>query len=158
MAVPLSPEQIVAAGTVVLGDPIPPIGKSQAVVVAEPFAFTSGIVALTTPGFELVNPGRFGGDLDLEQAKSAAAGAMLCTLANLRDALGSLDRILRFVSVTGFVQSADVAPGLPAVLDSASEVLQTLFGAELLPARAAVGVAALPGNASVELQCTVQLR
>lgn len=154
----LTPEELIANGTVELGDPVPPIGRYSAVAVADSIAYTSGVVALTTPDFQLLHPGRFGVDLDADAAKLAARGAMLCTLANLRGELGSLNRIARFLRITGYVQTADSVTGLPGVLDGASEVVETLFGADQLPARTAVGVAALPGNASVELDCVVQLR
>jgi enamine deaminase RidA (YjgF/YER057c/UK114 family) len=153
-----SPEEILATGEIVLGEAIPPIGRYRAVVVAGPFAYTSGIVALTTPGFELVHPGRVGVDLSTEDARESARGAMLCTLANLRAELGDLDAIAHFVRITGYVQTGPEVEGLPAVLNGASEVVETLWGPQVLPARTAVGVAALPGGASVELECVVLLR
>jgi enamine deaminase RidA (YjgF/YER057c/UK114 family) len=141
-----------------LGPPIPPIGTYSAVVVHDRLAFTSGVVGLLAPDWELQYPGRFGVDLTPEQARASARAAMVSTLANLRGALGSLDGVARAVKVTGFVQTADAAPGLPGVLDGATELLADVFGVDSVPARSAVGVRALPGGASVELECVFALR
>jgi enamine deaminase RidA (YjgF/YER057c/UK114 family) len=116
------------------------------------------VVALKAPEWALEYGGRFGEDLDAASARLSARGAMLCTLANLRGALGSLDRVERFLRITGYVQTAPAVMGLPGVLDGASELAEQLFGTDALPARSAIGVYALPGGASVELECTVLLR
>jgi enamine deaminase RidA (YjgF/YER057c/UK114 family) len=153
-----SPEQIAAKLGIEVGPPVPPVGKYSAVTVAGDIAYTSGVVALKAPEWALEYAGRFGEDLDAAGARMSARGAMLCTLANLRGALGSLDRIDRFLRITGYVQSISVVTGLPGVLDGASELAEQLFGADSLPARSAIGVYALPGGASVELECTVLVR
>ena len=46
----------------------------------------------------------------------------------------------------------------PTVINGASEVLLNIFGQDRLPARSAIGVAALPGGASVEIDAVVRLR
>jgi enamine deaminase RidA (YjgF/YER057c/UK114 family) len=153
-----SPEQVVSRLGIEIGPPVPPIGRYSPVSVGGGFAYTSGVVALRAPDWALEYGGRFGEDLDAEQARLSARGAMLCTLANLRGALGSLDRIDRFLRITGYVQTTPAVTGLPGVLDGASELAWQLFGTAPLPARTALGVYALPGGASVELECTVLLR
>lgn len=153
-----SPERIVAALGIEVGPPVPPVGKYSAVAIAGDVAYTSGVVALKAPEWVLEYGGRFGDDLDAASARLSARGAMLCTLANLRGALGSLDRVDRFLRITGYIQTVPAVTGLPGVLDGASELAEQLFGAGSLPARSAIGVYALPGGASVELECTVQLR
>jgi enamine deaminase RidA (YjgF/YER057c/UK114 family) len=153
-----SPEAIAAALGIEIGPPVPPIGRYSAVAIAGDVAYTSGVVALKAPEWALEYGGRFGEDLDAASARLSARGAMLCTLANLRGALGSLDRVERLLRITGYVQTAPAVMGLPGVLDGASELAEQLFGTDALPARSAIGVYALPGGASVELECTVLLR
>lgn len=142
---------------IVVGPAAPPIGSYAPVVMDAGIAYTSGVVALQAPDWTLLHPGRFGADLDPEQAAASARGAMLSTLANLRGALGTLDRLRRPLRVTGYVQSASVVVGLPSVLNGATDLLEALFGADALPVRSAIGVAALPGGASVELECAFAL-
>lgn len=138
--------------------PIPPIGTYAAAVEHAGFVYTSGVVALKAPDWELLYGGRFGVDLDVENGYASARAAMVCTLANLRGVLGTLDRIDRFVKVTGYIQSDSAVVGLPKVLDGATDLLRDIFGDGKLPARSAIGVYALPGGSSVELECVVALR
>jgi len=137
---------------------LPAGGLYTAVVVDGNIAYTSGIVAVEGPPLHLVYPGCVGDDLDLEQAKLSARGAFLSTLGNLRGALGSLDRVDRFLKMAGYVRAVPGFDRTPAVMDGASELLRDIFGADLLPARTAVGVSALPGGASVEIDTIVRLR
>jgi enamine deaminase RidA (YjgF/YER057c/UK114 family) len=140
-----------------VGPAAPPLGSYAPVVVDGGLAYTSGVVALIAPSWDLLLPGRVGEDLDVATAALSARGAMLSTLANLRGALGTLDRVRRPLRVTGFVQAAPVVAGLPSVLNGATDLLAELFGPHALPARSAIGVAALPGGASVELECVFAL-
>jgi enamine deaminase RidA (YjgF/YER057c/UK114 family) len=143
---------------VTIPDPLPAGGLYTSVVVHGDLAFASGTVAVEGPPLKLAYAGCLGDDMDIETGKLSARGALLSTLGNLKGALGDLSRIERFVRLTGYVRATPDFTGPPAVMDGASELLRDLFGAELLPARTAIGVAALPGGASVELDAIVKLR
>ena len=82
----------------------------------------------------------------------------LNALAVLEAELGSLDRIERVLTVTGFVASAPDFDEQPAVIDGASQVLADVFGDAGRHTRSAVGVAALPRHGAVEIEVTVALR
>jgi enamine deaminase RidA (YjgF/YER057c/UK114 family) len=137
--------------------PLPAGGLYTSVVVDGSIAYTSGIVAVEGPPLHLVYAGCVGDDLSLEDAQLSARGAILSTLGNLQGALGSLDRIERFLKLTGYVRAVPGFDKTPTVLDGASALLRDIFGPELLPARSAVGVSALPGGASVEVDTVVKL-
>jgi enamine deaminase RidA (YjgF/YER057c/UK114 family) len=139
-------------------DPLPAGGLYTSVVIDGGLAFASGTVAVEGPPLKLAYIGRLGDEMSIEEGKLSARGAMLSTLANLKGALGSLSRIERFLRLTGYVRATPEFTGPPAVMDGASELLRDLFGADVLPARTAIGVAALPGGASVELDTIVKLR
>lgn len=143
---------------VTLPDPLPAGGLYTSVVIDGLLAYSSGTVAVSGPPLKLAYAGRLGDDLSLEDGKLSAAGAMLTTLGNLSGALGGLDRLERFVKLTGFVRATPEFTGPPAVIDGASELLRDIFGEALLPARSAIGVSALPGGASVEVETIVRLR
>lgn len=140
-----------------LGGPIPPLGSYAGAVVHGDLLYTSGIVGLQAPDWALLYPGRFGDDLSAEDAYASARAAMLSTLANAVGAVGSIDRIARAVKVTGYIQSERSVMGLPGILNGATDLLVELFGADVVPARSAIGVQALPGGASVELECIFAL-
>jgi enamine deaminase RidA (YjgF/YER057c/UK114 family) len=143
---------------ITIPDPLPAGGLYSSVVIDGGYAFTSGIVAVEGPPLKLAYAGCLGDDLSIDDGKLSARGAMLSTLGNLKGALGSLDRVERFVRLVGYVRATPAFTGPPAVMDGASELLRDVFGAELLPARTAIGVAALPGGASVEIDAIVKLR
>ena len=148
--------RITELGIELLG-PLPAGGLYTSVVIAGNIAYTSGIVAVEGPPLKLAHPGCLGDDIDIDEGKLGARGAMLSTLGNLRGALGSLDRIERFLKLTGFIRAVPGFLKTPAVMDGASELIRDIFGAELVPARSAIGVSALPGNASVEIESVVLL-
>ncbi len=83
---------------------------------------------------------------------------MLNLLAQTRDALGSLDQVDRVIKVLGFVAAAPGFTALPAVIDSASELLHEVFGPGVgAHARSAIGVAALPLGFAVEIEMVVRV-
>ena len=93
----------------------------------------------------------------MEEGSDAAAVCALNALAVLEVALGSLDRIERVLTVTGYVSSAPDFHQQPAVVDGASQVLADVFGEAGRHTRSAVGVAALPRNGAVEIEVTVAI-
>jgi enamine deaminase RidA (YjgF/YER057c/UK114 family) len=154
----MSWEKRIAELGVQIPDPLPSGGLYTPVVVDGAIAYTSGIVAIETNPMRLAYPGVVGEELSIEEGQASARGAMISTLANLRGALGDLDRIERFLKVTGFVRAAAGFKDLPKVLDGASQLLIDIFGDDLRTARTTVGVIALPGGASVELDTVLRLR
>ena len=143
---------------VVVPDPLPSGGLYRSVVVDGTLVFTSGIVAVEGPPLRLAYPGSVGDDISLEDAQLSARGALISTLGNLRGELGSLDRIARFLRLTGYVRTTPAFNQMPKVMDGASQLLIDIFGRDLLCARTAVGVSSLPGGASVEIESIVRLR
>ncbi len=136
-----------------LHGPHPPHDPLDAVVVHGGLARTSG--QLPRIGGELTCLGRLGEDVSVEEGAEAAAVCALNALAVLEQALGTLDRIERVVTVTGFVASTPDFHQQPAVVDGASRVLADVFGAAGRHTRSAIGVAALPRGGAVEIEVTV---
>lgn len=102
--------------------------------------------------------GRLGQDLELEQGVEAARACALMILAQLRLALGSLDRVEKIVKLGGFVNSAESFVDQPKVINGASELMQAIFGESGRHARSAVGVPILPLGAAVEVDAIVAVR
>ena len=74
------------------------------------------------------------------------------------DALVGIDSVTRVVKIVGFVNSAPDFTGQPLVANGASELLGDVFGDAGAHARSAVGVAALPLGAPVEIELTIEAR
>ena len=139
-----------------LHGPHPPHDPLDAVVVHGDTARTSG--QLPRIAGELTCIGTLGADVSVEAGAQAAEVCALNALAVLEEALGSLDRIDRVLTVTGFVASTPDFHQQPAVVDGASRVLYAIFGEDGRHTRSAIGVAALPRGGAVEIEVTVALR
>jgi enamine deaminase RidA (YjgF/YER057c/UK114 family) len=159
MVTDISWDQRAAEAGIEIPPPLPANPLFPGAVVDGSTAYTSGIVAVEGPPWKMAYAGSVGDDLDVEDAQKSAALAMRCTLANLKGVLGgSLDRVDRFLKIMGFVRCRPEFGDAPLVVNGASEVLAAIFGADRLPARSAIGVAALPNGASVEIDAVVRLR
>lgn len=138
--------------------PEPTLPKFQyvPVVVHQGVAYVSG--QLPWEEGRLPVTGLVGRDVGIEAAQRCARLCVIQALAGLKGALGSLDRVERFLKVTGFVASAPDFAEQPKVIDAASQLLVDVFGDAGRHARSAIGVAALPRTAPVEIEFTVAVR
>jgi enamine deaminase RidA (YjgF/YER057c/UK114 family) len=99
--------------------------------------------------------GTLGGDVSVDEGAAAARVCALNALSVLRAELGSLDRVERVLTVTGFVACVPGFAEQPAVIDGASRVLVEIFGDAGRHTRSAIGVAALPRGGAVEIEVAV---
>ena len=102
--------------------------------------------------------GRLGDDLDVEAGIAAAKRCGVMLLAQMKVALGSLDRVERIVKLGVFVNSTSDFTDQPKVANGASELMVAVFGEAGKHARSAVGVAALPLGVAVEVDAIVAIR
>jgi enamine deaminase RidA (YjgF/YER057c/UK114 family) len=107
---------------------------------------------------KLAYTGKVGAERSVEEGYEAAKLCALNALAALKAALGSLDEIEEIVQVRGFVNCTPEFHDHPEVINGASEMLVELFGERGRHARAAVGVASLPKDATVEVELIVRVR
>ncbi len=102
--------------------------------------------------------GRLGEDMELEDGQQAARRCGIMLLAQVRAALGSLDRVQRIVKLGVFVNSAPTFTDHPKVTNGATELMQEVFGEAGRHARSAVGVAVLPLGVAVEIDAIVAVK
>ncbi len=102
--------------------------------------------------------GTLGLTVTVEEGAAAAAVCALNALAVLEAELGTLDRVDRVLSVTGYVASAPDFHRQPDVVDGASAVLFDIFGQAGRHTRSAIGVAALPRGGAVEIEVTAAIQ
>jgi enamine deaminase RidA (YjgF/YER057c/UK114 family) len=102
--------------------------------------------------------GRLGEDLDVDAGIAAARRCGIMLLAQMKGALGSLDRLARVVKLGVFVNSTPAFTDQPKVANGASELMQDVFGEAGRHARSAVGVTVLPLGVAVEVDAIVAVR
>ncbi|MDR1011683.1 MAG: RidA family protein [Opitutaceae bacterium] len=107
---------------------------------------------------QLTHTGQAGREQNAQAAYDAARVCALVTLANIKAALGTLDRVARIVFVNGFVNAVSGFADSPAAINGASDLFVAVFGEAGRHARAAVAVAGLPKNATVEIQVVVEVK
>jgi enamine deaminase RidA (YjgF/YER057c/UK114 family) len=101
--------------------------------------------------------GKVGKDISLEEGQEAARLCTINALAQLKSALGSLDKIRKFVKVSGFVNCDASFRNHPQVINGASDFIVQLFGEKGRHSRSAIGVNSLPLDSAVELEFIVEI-
>ena len=117
------------------------------------YIYTSGQLPLV--GGALAATGQLGPQSSVDDAAAAARVCALNAIAAAAGIAGGVDHLARAVKVTGFVSSSADFFSHPQVVNGASDLLAEVFGSP--HARSAVGVAALPLNASVEVEVIFEL-
>ena len=102
--------------------------------------------------------GKLGRELTLEQGYAAARLTAMSILANLKRALGDLDRISAWGRVFGMVNSAPGFNKQPSVINGFSDLIIELYGPVAgAHARSAVGMAELPFDMPVEIEADAEI-
>ena len=101
--------------------------------------------------------GKLGAGIDVEEGAQAARLCALNIIAQAKAALGDLDRVVRVVKLTGFVNSTPDFTDQPKVINGASDFMVEVFGDKGRHARSAVGVASLPLGVSVEVEAILEV-
>lgn len=140
---------------ITLPEPAAPVAAYVPVVIAGGLAYVSGQVSIANG--QRIN-GRLGEDMALEQGVDAARACGLMILAQLKAALGSLDRVEQVVKLGAFVNCTPDFTDQPKVANGASELMVAVFGDAGKHARSAVGVPSLPLGVAVEVDAIVAVR
>jgi enamine deaminase RidA (YjgF/YER057c/UK114 family) len=101
--------------------------------------------------------GKVPSSVTIEEAREGARMIVLNRLAVIQDEIGSLDKVVRIVTLNGFVNSEPDFQGHPQVINGASELLVEIFGDKGKHSRTALGVAALPLGVAVEINLIVEV-
>jgi enamine deaminase RidA (YjgF/YER057c/UK114 family) len=150
------PEQRLAELGLTLPLPPQPVASYLPAVQSGRLLFVSGMLPFQQGA--VLFPGRLGEGVTEEEGAAAARQAVLNGLAVVAAAAGSLDRVAQVLRVNGYVASTPAFHQQPAVMNGASDLLTAVFGLRGRHSRVAVGVAALPLNAPVELDMIVEIQ
>ena len=152
----MSIDQRLAELGITLPEPAAPVASYVPAVERDGLLHISGQISFAEDG-SLIK-GRLGEDVDLDGGIAAARRCGIMLLAQMKAALGALDRVERIVKLGVFVNSAPAFTDQPKVANGASDLMEQVFGDAGRHARAAVGVPTLPLGAAVEVDAVVALR
>jgi enamine deaminase RidA (YjgF/YER057c/UK114 family) len=152
----MNPEANLAELGLTLPPPPAAAGSYVATVRTGNLLFCAGTIPMLNG--QMTHTGQVGKEQTIESGRKAAEVCVLNTLANIKAAVGSLDRVTRVVMVNGFVNAIDGFSDSPAVINGASDLLVKVFGEAGKHARAAVAVNGLPRGSTAEVQLVVEVK
>ena len=145
-----SVEQKLASLGITLPTPAAPVANYVASVRSGNQLIVSGQLCFGPDG-KLVAKGQLGGAVSMEDGVKAARACAVNLLAQVKAAVGDLDKVVRVIRLGGFINSAVGYGDGPKVMNGASDLMVEVFGDKGRHARTTVGVSALPADAAVEV-------
>jgi enamine deaminase RidA (YjgF/YER057c/UK114 family) len=136
---------------IVLPIPASPIANYVGFVRTGAMLVVSGQLCLD-PGGKLIAKGKLGHNVTIEDGQKAARACAVNLLAQIKAAVGDLDKVVRVVRLGGFINSDPTFLDGPKVMNGASDLMVEVFADKGRHARSTVGVAALPLDAAVEVE------
>jgi enamine deaminase RidA (YjgF/YER057c/UK114 family) len=150
-----TPEEKLAELGLTLPQVVPPVAAYKPTSRSGNLVFTAGQLPLREGS--LLAAGKLGGDVSEELGYECARQCALNALAAVKAEIGELSQVKRVVKAVVFVASTPDFTGQPKIANGASELLGDVFGEAGRHARSAVGVAALPMDAPVEVELIVEV-
>lgn len=135
-------------------EPFKPAGQYVNATRSGNLLFVAGQVPAKPDGS--IVRGKLGSDMDVDSGYETARLAALNALATIRAELGSLDKVVRVLRVSGVVNSTPDFMLHTRVMEGASDLFVEVFGEAGTHARLAVGVASLPAGMALEFEMTVE--
>lgn len=139
---------------ITLPTPVAPVANYVPSVISGNQLYVSGQISVTADGRMLT--GKLGETVDVEAGRLAARQCGINLIAQIKAALGNLDRVKRVVKLNGFVNSSPEFSDQPKVVNGCSDLFVEVFGDAGRHARSAVGVAQLPLGVSVEVDAVIE--
>jgi len=134
-------------------------GSYVQVVITGNLIFVSGQLPVE-PGsipMDVKFKGKVGKDISLEEGQEAARLCTINALAQLKSAIGNLDKIRKFIKLSGFVNCEASFRNHSQVINGASDFIAQLFGQKGRHSRSAIGASSLPLNSAVEIDFIVAI-
>lgn len=127
-----------------------------------PYVKTGTMLYLSGKGSPLREAGvpvpKVGAEISVEQAQSHAREIGLYLLAQIKEALGSLDRVKQVVKIFGMVNAVPDFTSHTEVINGCSDLLVAVLGERGEHARSAIGVGSLPKGFAVEIEAVIEFK
>ena len=135
------------------------VGSFIPVVITGNLAFVSGQIPINQGSnpIQIKYKGKVGRDISIEDGQAAARLCVINGLSELKRALGNLDKIKKFVKVSGYVNCDPSFTGHAKVINGASDFLVDVFGEKGKHARVSSGASSLALDSSVEVDFIVEI-
>ncbi len=133
---------VLPAAPAAVGAYLPWVRTGNLVITSGQLPWRDGQLAFT---------GKLGADLGVEQGYQAARLCAVNAIAQLRAAVGDLERVRQVLRLEGYVQSAPGFHDHARVLNGASDLFNEVFGPRGRHARTALGINEMPLDAAVQL-------
>ena len=141
---------------IVLPKAADPVGSYVATKIIGKIIYVSGQISISEKG-ELIK-GKLGKDLDVNSGYSAAKRCALSIISQVKKVCGDdLSKVKSCIKLTGYVNSTEDFIDQPKVINGASDLIVSVFGAAGMHTRAAVSVNSLPLGVSVEVDAIFEL-
>ncbi len=141
---------------VTLPSPPMPVASYVPCTISGNIVFVSGQIPIADGAIKYI--GKLGVDVPLEAGQAAAQLCAINILAQLKAAIGDLDRVTRCLKLGVFVNAAPDYTQQPEVANGASDLIAAVFGDAGKHARAAVGVGSLPRGVAVEVEAIFEIK
>jgi enamine deaminase RidA (YjgF/YER057c/UK114 family) len=139
-----------------LPTPPKPAGSYVPVVIEGELVYVSGQIPVRSGIVPEIFRGKVTSMVSIETAQEAARVCTLNALSHVKAALGTLDRVRKFVRISGYINSDPTFTDQPMVLNAASDMLANIFGDFGKHSRSAIGVCSLPLGSVVEIEFLVK--
>ncbi len=141
---------------VTLKDAPAPAANYVPYVIVGDTVYVSGQISMDDSG---MITGKVGADISVEDGANAAKTCAISLLAQLKAACGGdIERLVRVVKLTGFVNSTPDFGDQPKVINGASDFLVAVLGDRGRHARSAVSAGSLPFGVAVEIEAIFQIK
>src|ERR1700712_4591440 len=141
---------------VTLPTPPMPVATYVPCTISGNIVFVSGQIPIADGAIKYI--GKLGVDVPLEAGQAAAQLCAINILAQLKAAIGDLDRVTRCLKLGVFINAAPDYTQQPEVANGASDLIAAVFGDAGKHARAAVGVGSLPRGVAVEVEAIFEIK
>jgi enamine deaminase RidA (YjgF/YER057c/UK114 family) len=139
-----------------LPSPSTPVANYVPFVRTRNVLVCSGQICFDADG-KLVAKGKLGGGVSVEDGQRAARACAINLLAQVKAAIGDLDKVARVIRLGGFINSTPDFVDGPKVMNGASDLMVAAFADKGRHARTTVGVAVLPLDAAVEVEASFEV-
>ena len=143
---------------ITLPTPAAPVANYVPFVRTGNLVVISGQICLGPDGkLADAHKGKLGAEISPETGQQAARLCAINVLAQLKSAVGDLEKVVRCVRLGGCINATPTFAAVPSIMNGASDLMVAVLGDRGRHARSTIGVAELPFDAAVEVEAMFEV-